>query len=137
MTFFDTNVLVYSTVNLDKVKQEVSDRLIEAAIKEKALTISTLVLSEFIYVLSKLNIDKQLVEKAISLYKPFVENAIEPSTVFDAYELCRKLGTGKNINDAIHLKFAEIHCTKIVTFDKDFKKFKPSTDIVIDLLEAE
>jgi predicted nucleic acid-binding protein len=137
VTFFDTNVLVYSTVKLDKVKQEVSDRLIEVAIKEKALTISTLVLSEFIYVLSKLNIDKQLVEKAISLYRPFVEYAIEPFIVFDAYELCRKLGAGKNINDAIHLKFAEIHCTKIVTFDKDFKKFKNSTDIVIDLLEAE
>lgn len=137
MTFFDTNVLVYSTVNLDEEKQEISDRLIEEAIKEKAFTISTLVLSEFIYVLSKLNIDNQLVENAISLYRPFVEHAIEPSLVFDAYELCRELGTGKNINDAIHLKFAEIHCTKIVTFDKDFKKFKNSTNILIDLLETE
>jgi len=137
VTFFDTNVLVYSTVNLDKVKQEASDRLIEAAIKEKAFTISTLVLSEFIYVLAKLKIDNHLVERAISLYKPFVEHAIEPSIVFAAYELCKKLGAGKNINDAIHLKFAEIHCTKLVTFDKDFKKFKDSTDIVIDLLKAE
>jgi predicted nucleic acid-binding protein len=33
MTFFDTNILVYSTVNLDEAKQEISDRLIEEAIE--------------------------------------------------------------------------------------------------------
>lgn len=35
MIFFDTNLLIYSTVNLDDDKQKTSDRLIEAAIKEK------------------------------------------------------------------------------------------------------
>jgi predicted nucleic acid-binding protein len=122
---------------MDEVKQEISDRLIEEAIKEKILTISPLVLSEFIFVLSKLNIDNKLVENAISLYRPFVKHAIEPSLVLDAYELCRELGSGRNINDAIHLKFAEIHCTKIVTFDKDFERFKDSSNILIELLEAD
>jgi len=135
MTFFDTNILVYSTVNLDEAKQEISDRLIEEAIKDKLFSVSPLVVSEFIFVLSKLNIDKTLVENAIMLYKPFVKHSIEPNLVFDAYELCIQLGMGKNINDAIHLKFAEKHCSKVVTFDKDFKRFKDKTDMIIEILE--
>jgi len=110
--------------------------LIETAIKENVFSVSPLVLSEFIYVLSKLNIDKTLVENAISLYKPFVKHPLEASLVFDAYELCRDLELCKNINDAVHLRFAEKHCTKIVTFDKDFNKFKDSTNIVIEVLET-
>ena len=137
MTFFDTNVLVYCTVKLDEAKQKISDRLIEEAIKDKIFSVSPLVISEFIFVLSKLNIDKILVENAISLYKPFVKHSIEPSLVFDAYNLCKDLGRGKNINDAIHLKFAEQYCSKIVTFDGDFKKFMDSTDILIEVLETE
>jgi predicted nucleic acid-binding protein len=46
--FFDTNVLIYSIVNLDKEKQKVSDSLVGKAIKEKVFSISPLVLSEFI-----------------------------------------------------------------------------------------
>ena len=135
MTFFDTNILVYSTVNLDEAKQEISDRLIEEAIKDKLFSVSPLVVSEFIFVLSKLNIDKILVENAMTLYKPFVKHSIEPNLVFDAYELCIQLGMGKNINDAIHLKFAEKHCSKVVTFDRDFKRFKDKTDMIIEILE--
>jgi predicted nucleic acid-binding protein len=135
MTFFDTNILVYSTVNLDEAKQEISDRLIEEAIKDKLFSVSPLVVSEFIFVLSKLNIDKTLVENAMILYKPFVKHSIEPNLVFDAYKLCIQLGMGKNINDAIHLKFAEKHCSKVVTFDKDFKRFKDKTDMIIEILE--
>lgn len=37
--FLDTNVLVYSIVNQDDVKQEISDRLIEGSIEEKVLTL--------------------------------------------------------------------------------------------------
>ena len=58
MTFFDTNILVYSTVNLDEAKQQISDRLIEEAIKDKLFSVSPLVVSEFIFVLSKLTLIK-------------------------------------------------------------------------------
>jgi predicted nucleic acid-binding protein len=134
--FFDTNVLVYSTINLDENKQKTADRLIEQAIKDKLFSASPLVLSEFIFVLSKLNIDKKLVEKAISLYKPFVNYPLEPSMVLDAYELCSELGLCKNINDAVHVKFAEKYCSRIVTFDGDFNKFKDSTSIKVEVLHS-
>ncbi|MCK4764263.1 MAG: PIN domain-containing protein [Candidatus Aminicenantes bacterium] len=77
MIFFDTNVLVYSTANLDKDKQETSDILIEQAIKDNEFSLSPLVISEFIYVLAKLRIDKKLVENAIALYRPFTKYPVE------------------------------------------------------------
>lgn len=40
----------------------------------------------------------------------------------------------KNINDVIHLKFAEQHCNKLITFDRDFEKLKPYTFLEIDIL---
>jgi len=134
VTFFDTNVLVYSIVTQDEIKKGIADRLIEDSIKDSELTLSPLVLSELIFVLSKLKIDERLIKDAITLYKPFIKHPIEPAFVFEAYELCRELGTGLNINDAIHLKFAERFCAKIVTFDADFKKFKDSTNLRIELL---
>jgi predicted nucleic acid-binding protein len=55
--FFDTNLLIYSTVNLDDDKQKTSDRLIEAALKEKSFLVSPLIITEFIFVLTKLAVD--------------------------------------------------------------------------------
>ncbi len=39
-------------------------------------------------------------------------------------------------NDAIHMKYAERYCSKIVTFDNDFKKFEDSTGTMIEILMA-
>lgn len=136
MIFFDTNLLVYSTVNLNEAKQKISDSIIEAAIKDNVFVVSPLVLSEFIFVLSKLKVDKSLVEQALSSYKPFVKHPLEVAMVLDAYDLCRELELCMSINDAIHIKYAERHCSKIVTFDNDFKKFEDSTGIVIEILKA-
>lgn len=134
MIFFDTNLLIYSTVNLEEEKQKVSDLLIEKAIKDGVFAVSPLVLSEFIYVVSKLKVDKILIKQAIDSYKPFVKYYLEPSMVLDAYGVCEKLNICTNINDAIHLKYAEKYCSKIVTFDKDFKKFKDLAGIEIEVL---
>ncbi len=133
--FFDTNLLVYSTVNLDQAKQKISDNLIETAIKDNVFVVSPLVLSEFIFVLSKLKIERILVDQAIISYKPFLKYPLEVAMVLDAYDLCRELDLCHNINDAIHLRYAERYCSKIVTFDRDFSKFKYSTTkIEIEIL---
>jgi len=134
MIFFDTNVLVYAAITQDLDKQKISDRLIEKAIREETLTLSPLVISEFIYVLAKLKINRELTEAALALYKPFVTEVIEPSMIFEAAALCNDLNRGKSINDAVHLKFAERYCQKIVTFDSDFKVFKKHSTCHIDIL---
>ncbi len=42
----------------------------------------------------------------------------------------------KNSFDCYHLAFAEIvNCSEIITFDKDFNKFKPISEIKITILK--
>lgn len=106
--------------------------LIQQAIKEQTLVISPLVMIEFIFVVSKLN---QLVEqeKVILFFQQFIQGEIEEDLVLSAYQLCAKHGYGKNINDVIHLKFAEKYCEKIITFDNDFKMITHFSTIKIDI----
>lgn len=86
MIFFDTNVQVYSTVNQDKDKQRISGGLIETAIKENIFSISPLVLSEFIYVLAKLKIDKALVD----FDKDFTQFKKSSNIVIEVLETIKK-----------------------------------------------
>jgi hypothetical protein len=44
-------------------------------------------------------------------------------------------GSGGNINDVIHLKFAEKHREKTVTFDSVFKSLKSFSTIRLEILE--
>lgn len=55
--------------------------------------------------------------------------------IIESYELADKLNYFQNINDCIHIKFAEKYCRKLVTFDKDFKKFKEHTNLEIEILK--
>ena len=64
----------------------------------------------------------------------YIRQAIDKDILMDAYNLCKKLNFCKNINDAIHLKVAEKYCRKLITFDKDFKKFKDNAAIEIEIL---
>lgn len=130
--FFDTNVLVYFAINQDNRKQSIAQTLIQQAIEKQTLIISPLVMIEFIFVMSKLN---QLVEqeKTVSFFQQFVKGQIDIDIVLSAYQFCAQHGQGKNINDVIHLKFAEKHCEKIVTFDNDFKTLEPFSTIKLEI----
>ena len=130
--FFDTNVLVYFAINQDRRKQSVAQAIIQQAIENKTLVLSPLVMIEFIFVLSKLN---QLVEQEItvSFFQQFVKGQIEGDLVLSAYQLSVQHGQGKNINDVIHLKFAEKYCEKIITFDTDFKVLQAFSTINIEI----
>lgn len=130
--FFDTNVLVYFAINQDTRKQSLAQASIQQAIENKTLVISPLVMIEFIFVLSKLN---QLLEqqRTVSFFQQFVKGQIEGDLIMSAYQLCTQHKQGKNINDVIHLKFAEKHCEKIITFDTDFKVLQAFSSINIEI----
>jgi len=53
-----------------------------------------------------------------------------------AFEIASKINFGKNINDIIHLKFAEKYCSKLLTFDKDFRLLKQFSKIEIAIIEC-
>jgi len=133
MIYFDTNVLVYMTINQSKSKQELSRSLIRDAIDKKVFFISPLILSEYIFALSKLKILTQQTDK-VEMFSQLVTSMIDKNRIMEAYSLCKDLDACKNINDVIHLKVAEEYCTKLVTFDSDFKRFEKYTEIEIEIL---
>ena len=135
MLFFDTNVIVYSIVNLDEEKLNISQQLVNNALEENSILISPLILQEMIFTLGKLGVEAELIEENVDLWTNFSINKIDNDIVRKAFDLCKKVNNFKIINDAIHLKFAEKYCTKMITFDKDFKKFKSFTDLEIEILQ--
>ncbi len=133
MTYFDTNILVYFTIDQGDEKLQLARTLIFDAIKNDTFFISPLVLSEYIFVLSKLKILSHHDDK-ILLFLKHTKSNIDTKTIEDAYLLCKKIDFCKNINDCIHLKIAQKYCKKLVTFDKDFKKMQKYTNIKLDVL---
>lgn len=133
MIFFDTNVLIYFSINQDMEKQTLADERIRSALVDNKLIVSPLVMTEYIFVLAKL---KQLEYQSdtLSFFQNFVQGSLDGGDVISAYKLCSAINACKNINDALHLRYAERHCEKIITFDRDFNRFKPHASIDIEVL---
>lgn len=134
MIFFDTNILVYATINQGTDKLELSEKYIEDAMLRGTLFISPLVFSEYIFILSKLKVINEHYED-IELFSKFIGGNLNREVSSNAFTLCRDIDFCKNINDLIHLKIAEQYCSKLVTFDRDFKKLENYTDIEIEILK--
>ncbi|NIM15349.1 MAG: PIN domain-containing protein [Candidatus Aminicenantes bacterium] len=135
MLFFDTNVIVYSIVNLDEEKLKISQQLVNTALEENSILISPLILQEMIFTLGKLGVESDVIEENVDLWTNFSISSIENDIVKEAFDLCKKANNFRIISDAIHLKIAEKYCTKLVTFDKDFKQLRSLTDFKIEILQ--
>ena len=136
MIFFDTNVLIYNSIEQDKMKGNLSDLLIKEAIDKDDFFISTLVFSEYLFTLAKLKILDECEDK-IMLYSKYINSSIGKEDVIDAYNKCKTLNSCRNINDFIHLEIAEKYCEKIVTFDSDFKNLQNLYSVKIDILKEQ
>ena len=134
MHYLDTNIIVYSLVNQDPRKMEVSQSIIRDLFEKDKLLISPLNLQELIYTLSKLKIDMERIEQTYFLFQQFCKNEIDKTLIDSAFKIISRLNFGKNINDVIHLTFAEKYCTKLLTFDKDFKILKQFSSLDIQIL---
>ena len=135
MHYLDTNILIYSSVNQDPIKMDLSQSIIrELFIKDKLL-LSPLSLQELIFTLFKLNINLKSIEKTYSLFNQFCQYEINRGIMDSAFETASKINFGKNINDIIHLKFAEKYCDKLLTFDQDFKLLKQFSKIEIEIID--
>lgn len=135
MIYFDTNVLVYNSTNQDLDKTLLSEKLIKRAIKTDSFVMSPLVLSEFIFVLTKQKIINECRDD-IKLYSNFCKYSFDKRDILNAYEKCQKLNRCRNINDFIHLEIANRHCQNIVTFDSDFKNLQKFYDVEIEILKV-
>ena len=133
MLYIDTNILVYTMIDQGDDKTELSKQIINEAIKEGTLFISSLVLIELIFTLSKLKILNENNE-AIKLYSNFCKSRVDKNVVFLAYEKCRKVDKCRNINDFVHLEIANRYCQRLVTFDSDFKNLQQYYSIDIEIV---
>ena len=134
MVYVDTNVLIYAGIEQDLDKKKVAMKLLEKHALNDTLQLSLLTLQEYSFTFAKLKIDSAIIQQDIQYYSNHVEHLITLQMFLAATELCSKINFFKNINDVIHLKFAEQHCNKLITFDKDFKKIRPYTDLKIEIL---
>ncbi|MBW2367226.1 MAG: type II toxin-antitoxin system VapC family toxin [Deltaproteobacteria bacterium] len=134
MHYLDTNILVYAAVNQDQNKMQKSQALIRDLGETNNLLLSPLSLQEFIFTLSKLNVNKEHIRNNYSVFKSYCRHEIDLSMLDQAFETCRRIDFCKNINDIIHITFAEKFATAFSTFDHDFKKIKDVTPIDINIL---
>ena len=87
-TFFDTNILVYATLDQDVVKKRVAATLIMEAIVSQAFVISSQVLKEYVNTLiHKSNRAVQLISEDIRRLSPFVSVADSPELILRALDL--------------------------------------------------
>jgi predicted nucleic acid-binding protein len=133
MTYFDTNLLIYFTIDQGEGRFELAQQYVFDAVEDGTFAISPLVLSEYIFVLSKMKILDQHHEK-VEFFARYIIGEFDRETLLQAYSLCHTLQACRNINDAVHLKLAERHCERIVTFDQDFRRFEPHTQLPIEVL---
>lgn len=136
MWYFDTNILVYSITAVEETKIQHSQWLINDCIKKNTFLISPVTLQELVFVLAKLKLEKQLIMDGIHSFLKYSRYEIDTKMVKDAFELCSKLDFYKSVNDAIHLKFAEKYSEKLLTYDSDFKKFKPHSELDIEIIKS-
>lgn len=134
MHYLDTNILIYACVNQDFKKMEKSQQLIKELANANMLLLSPLSLQELIFTLSKLNIDKGHIKSNYELFSNFCQYSLDKQLLDSAFEICIQIDFCKNINDIIHIKFAEKYCDTFSTFDHDFKKLDQLTDIEINIL---
>ena len=134
MHYLDTNLLIYSAVNQDLLKRQQSQSIIQKLFESDQLLLSPLSIQELIFTLSKLKIPEAHIENTYSLFQKFCRYEINCKIMESAYSIAAELGYGKNINDVIHLKFAERYCEKLITFDKDFKRLSPFSKISIEII---
>ena len=135
MVYLDTNVLIYASVEQDMSKKERSLELLDVLIGEAKLVLSTLVLQEFAFTMSKLKVENEIIRKDCDFYLDYVLVEQDVFTLKKAIELCCDEDYCKNINDIIHLLLAEkSKCDRLITFDRDFKRLERYSDIKVEVL---
>ncbi len=117
MPFFDTNILVYSQDSRDAAKRVVAQRLIEQAIADECLVVSTQVLLEFYAVAVR----KKLLAPAgaLEMVKAWAEHEVVQGTserLVRALEL--QQSSQLSVWDALIVQAAlDVGCTAIYTED--------------------
>ncbi len=134
MQYFDTDVLVHFVINQDLAKHQKAQELILQAAKSNTFLISFLSLNEFAFVLTKLKIDKNLIDRNLDVFLTSLPKEVDLDTFQRARIFAEKTGYN-SFSDCLHASIAEKFCNELFTFNKhDFKKIKRLTELKINIL---
>ena len=134
MVYLDTNVFVYAGIEQDLARKDKALRLIRSLTEKSELRLSVLVLQELVFTMAKLRMDAELIKGGFTWYSKYIAWEISQEDFISAVELGLELDYLRNINDLVHLKVAGRYCSKLITFDQDFKKMQGHTHIEIEIL---
>ena len=133
MIYIDTDVLIHAYIIQDKRKHKQALELVEAAVANAGVVISTLTIQEALFVLER---NRVASERVLVIYDALMQMrpiAYDVDNLQRAVNIAKKVGF-RNINDCIHTAIAESHCTELVTYNRgDFNRIRsfPTVDIRI------
>lgn len=84
--------------------------------------------------MAKLRMDADFIKSDFAYYSRYLAWEVSLEDFIKAVQLGLELDNLRNINDLVHLKVAERYCSKLITFDRDFKKMQGHTHIEIEIL---
>lgn len=134
MQYFDTDVLVHFVIKQDLSKHKKAQELILQAAKSNTFFISFLSLNEFAFVLTKLKVEKNLVDRNLDVFLTSSPKDVDLDTFQRTRIIAEKVGYN-NFSDCIHTSIAEKFCKELFTFNKnDFKRIAKYTELKINIL---
>ena len=134
MIYIDTDVLIHAYVVQDVHKHRQANEIIEQVNTNDTAIVSTLTVQEMLFVLGRLHVDNEDIERAYNEVMELEPLAYDIGILRRAFGIARHVGF-RNINDCIHTAIAEAHCTELITYNKrDFIKIKEFAQVSVTIL---
>lgn len=134
MIYFDTDVLVHFVINQDEIKHDIAKKTIIEAVKNSEFTFSMLSLQEWLFVMAKLSVSAEIIERNYTIFKQFATLSIDMETFERGHDLASQIGF-RHINDCLHTAMAEKYCSELITYNKDdFRKIEKISPLKVTIL---
>ncbi len=134
MIYIDTDVLIHAYIVQDERKHRQANELIESAVANASVVISTLSIQEALFALDKNHVGS---DRVLEIYDALME--MRPFA-YDLDDLKRAVNIAKQVgfrrmNDCIHTAIAESHCSELITYNRhDFNRIRDYATVDIRIL---
>lgn len=134
MIYFDSDILVNYFVIQDPQKHLQSVELCQSSINTGNFFCSLLLLQETSYVLSRLGVESDRIEKMMKSTLPYLTKPYGIHHFERGLTLAKIIGF-QHINDCVHTAIAEEYCNELYTYNKaDFRRIQIHTRLKITIL---
>ncbi len=134
MIYFDTDVLVHFVINQDEMKHSVAKKMVIEAVQNSQFILSILSLQEWLFVMAKLSVSTDIIERNYTVFKQFATLSIDMETFERGHDLASQISF-RHINDCLHTAIAEKHCSELLTYNQnDFKKIQKLSSLKVTIL---